>query len=159
MRLRLFQSRWPAVRFYYPSWTIINHHQLVASSFINTILPHPQHIPFLHHHLILHLTTLFPSRCHSILMTTTTLNHQFATHGVKALVSKPCLYCFSQLDPSSILPSPSPVTSFTPSSPADHQHRVMLFVLGKVCLIDATHVALSVVSRMILLNPTSHPIL
>src|SRR6266702_4541938 len=107
MRLRSFRSRRPAVRFYYPSRTIINRHQLVASPFINTISPRSplQHIPFLH--------------------------HQFAAHGVKALVSKPCLYRFSQLDPSFVLPSPGPVTSFTPSSPADRWHRVALFVLGK----------------------------
>src|SRR6266702_2354718 len=89
MRLRSFRSRRPAVRFYYPSRTIINRHQLVASPFINTISPCSslQHIPFLHHHLALHLATL--------------------------------------------LPSPGPVTSFTPSSPANRRHRVALFVLGK----------------------------
>ncbi len=132
--LRSFWSRWPAMRFYYPSWTIINHHQLVASSFINTILPRSpplRHIPFLHHHLVLHLAALFPSKCHSTSTMTTTLDHQFAAHSVKALVSKPCLYHFSQLDPSFVLPSPGPVTLFTPLSPADRRHRVTLFVLGK----------------------------
>ncbi len=131
--LRSFRSHRPAVRFYYPSRTIINRHQLVASPFINTISPCSplQHIPFLHHHLALHLATLFPSKCHSTSMTTTALDHQFAAHGVKALVSKPCLYHFSQLDPSFVLPSPGPVTSFTPSSPANRRHRVALFVLGK----------------------------
>jgi len=95
------------------------------------LVPPLQHIPFLHHHLAPHLAALFPSKCHSTSTTTTALDHQFAAHGVKALVSKPCLYRFSQLDPSFVLPSPGPVTSFTPSSPADRRHRVALFVLGK----------------------------
>jgi len=44
MCLRLFWSHRPAMRFYYPSWMIVNCHQLVASLFINTILPHsPTH--------------------------------------------------------------------------------------------------------------------
>ena len=132
MHLRLFWSHWPTMWFYYPSQMIVNHHQLVVSSFINTILPCPPHT-FLSFTTILSCTLLLfsPQKYHSILTMTTALNHQFTAYDIKALVSKPCLYCFLQLNPSFVLPSPGPVTLSTPSSSANHRHRVMLFVLGK----------------------------
>src|SRR6266702_2752480 len=69
MRLRSFRSCRPTVRFYYPSWTIINCHQLVASLFINTILPcSPPSHTFLSFTTILSCTSLLFSPQNVILL-------------------------------------------------------------------------------------------